>query len=84
MSISKTPLDSRIFATQPAATHALAIELRRNRRAATTKAPLLSTLLGAHGSLLSGLRRQEGAVHLDLAAGTTRGPSNTCPATMGK
>ncbi|MBV1778970.1 hypothetical protein KRR55_07585 [Paeniglutamicibacter sp. ABSL32-1] len=81
MSISKTPLDSRIFATQPAARHALAVELRRNRRAATTCVPSLSTRPGAH-SPLPGQRRQDGALHPDLAAGSTGGQPGTRPATM--
>ncbi|WP_411734269.1 hypothetical protein [Paeniglutamicibacter sp.] len=84
MSISHAPLDSRIFATQPVAMRALAVELRRNPRAsAATCSPLASTRLGAH-SLVPGKRRQDGALHLDIAAGTTSVEASNCPTTITK
>lgn len=84
MSISHAPLDSRIFATQPVAMRALAVELRRNPRASAAMCiPLASTRLGAH-SLVPGQRRQDAALHLDTAAGTTGGEASTCPATITK
>jgi hypothetical protein len=84
MTNSHAPLDSRIFATQPVAMRALAVELRRSPRASAAGCtPLASTRIGARPSV-PGQHQHDDAIHLDLSARAVGFEATTCPASMTK
>lgn len=83
MSNPQTTLDSRIFAARPVALRAVALELRRNPRAAANACgPLASTRLGARPTG-PGQRPDNGSLHRDRAAETANGAPRRGPAAIG-